>query len=354
MTTYYCDPDATGDDDGTTQANAWTTLQRAIDGTDGTKPTAGDTVLLKHGNDADPTEADEVIAAAIDMDGNSGTAGVPVRFIGVNQSWAEQDGIYYVVNGNGNTINGIVLVSDYTEVANIKVHSCDSTSGFGFGQGSYINYSDYCKLRNIWVHDCNGASGTTHGFNLDYTRYLMAYRCKATNNRSNGFLYGTAAGGMVYVGCVASSNSGKGFMSYAASLVGCLAFSNTGVGFESYYGPNSYVNCIANANSGHGLQALGTHSVSVFGCRFTNHSQAGKYGIYGETAGNQLHIKGCYLGNNTNSGVYGYYLDLGDNTLDGSDTNEAGGGYGGYVNASTYDFNLKTTATGRSVAMTLP
>ena len=352
MPTYYCNPDATGDDDGTTQANAWTTLQRAIDGTDGTKPTAGDTVLLKHGNDSDPTEADEVITSAIDMDGNSGTAGVPVRFIGVNQSWAEQDGIYYVINGNGNAINGIVVSSDHTEVANIKIHSCDVVNGAGFGQRVYVAYSDFCMLRNIWVHDCNGASGTTNGIDLSYMRYVMAYRCKATNNKTDGFKVGSGQ----YIGCVSAFNVGKGFHCTGnnAPMHGCIAYSNTGNGFHAYYTPVPFLHCVANANSGHGIQLEGEHYSVIVGCRCTNHQGAGKYGIYGETARHIVGVKGTYLGNNTNSGIYGYYLDLGDNTLDGSDTNEAGGGYGGYVNASTYDFNLKATATGRSVAMTLP
>ena len=45
MAEYYVDPTlSTGDNDGTTKPNAWWTLQRAVDGTDGTKPVSGDTV----------------------------------------------------------------------------------------------------------------------------------------------------------------------------------------------------------------------------------------------------------------------------------------------------------------------
>jgi hypothetical protein len=80
MTTYYLDPDASGADDGTSQSDAWSTLQRAIDGTDGTQPAAGDIVQCRHG-----TGNDESISTVINFDGNAGSqASGFIQFIGVN------------------------------------------------------------------------------------------------------------------------------------------------------------------------------------------------------------------------------------------------------------------------------
>ena len=62
MSTYYVDASAAGADDGSSQSDAWTTIQRAIDGTGGTQPAAGDVVLIKAG-------ATYSVSAAIDFDG---------------------------------------------------------------------------------------------------------------------------------------------------------------------------------------------------------------------------------------------------------------------------------------------
>lgn len=80
-----------GNDDGSDTSNPWTTWQRAIDGTDGSQPDAGDTVFCR---------GTAVGDAAVDMDGNSGTiAGGFVKFIGVNASWGK-DGTKFFVDGD--------------------------------------------------------------------------------------------------------------------------------------------------------------------------------------------------------------------------------------------------------------
>jgi len=116
MTTYYVDPTATGSDDGSSQADAWTSLQRAIDGTGGTQPTAGDTVLLRHTGSPN----DETPSAEIDFDGNGGdTTNGYVSYIGVNSSW-EEDGTRYVIDG-GSLGAGLSLAVGYDTVDRIFI-----------------------------------------------------------------------------------------------------------------------------------------------------------------------------------------------------------------------------------------
>jgi len=91
MATYYVDPDAGGDDNGTDWTNAWTTLQRAIDGdgVGGTQPAAGDTVYCR---------GTETLDAACDVDGNSGTVNTGfIKYVGCNAS-GSVDGTRYVMD----------------------------------------------------------------------------------------------------------------------------------------------------------------------------------------------------------------------------------------------------------------
>ena len=75
MATYYADFGiATGLDDGTSAANAWSTMQRAVDGTAGTQPTAGDIVYCV---------GTDTLAVNLDLDGLAGdtTSDVPTIII---------------------------------------------------------------------------------------------------------------------------------------------------------------------------------------------------------------------------------------------------------------------------------
>jgi len=90
MTDYYVDATASGANDGSSQSDAWESVQEAIDSTNNAgKPAAGDRVLLRH-----TASPDEQPTAAIDVDGTTGTEKAFIQWIGVNSSWVE-DGTKY-------------------------------------------------------------------------------------------------------------------------------------------------------------------------------------------------------------------------------------------------------------------
>ena len=175
MATYYCDPDASGADDGSSKTDAWSTFQRAIDGTDGTKPGAGDIVEMRHG-----TGADETVSTTIDVDGTTGglTTGF-VTFRGVNSSWVN-DGTRYDLDANSNNINILTLgTPDYIKLENIYLH--DTGTGDGISCAGYNGCSGWVFV-NLKIDGCvMGVEGNTGGLQA-----AIFSHCQITNNSSNG------------------------------------------------------------------------------------------------------------------------------------------------------------------------
>lgn len=339
MTTYYCDCDlATGDNDGTTAANAWQTLQAAIDGLNGTQPTAGDTVLCK-GTDS--------ISAAIDMDGGQGTYdGGYLKFIGVNASW-ENDGTQFVIDGQNNNINGIyVNGKSFIWLENFKIHSCDGTAGLSTANA----YADYWRFINCWFHDNDG-----YGCHLNsYVRAPQFTRCKFTANTSTG-CYRPAQSGTFSL-CQFSDNTGassRGLdMAVVVSCFGCIFHNNGSDGVYLYGTNNTMTNCVFDGNAGHGANIGLAGSYSFIGCRFTNNAAAGKYGLY--TGANiRPTLLGCYFGNNAEGASNRYdILPVDGSTANtvtaGSETNH------GYTTPASDDFNLDPAKAVNTYSIAIP
>jgi hypothetical protein len=342
MTDYYVDPDDAGTNVGT-EANPWQSLQDAIDGTGGSTLAAGDTVYCIASSDGSD---DEDITATIDFDGTSGTSvEAPVRFIGVNSSKVN-DGTQYIIDGQNNSISGWTVASDYMHFENFKIHSCDGAYAI-----TNSGYSDWNVLKNVWIHDCD-AGGIT-GW---YMRYFNLFGCKITDCTGLGIYRATNA---VISNCVITGCGGTGIDSYGhLKLINSIVADNGGHGVLISSSHSVITNCVIDGNSGDGIRISNTPNAVMYS-RITNHTTAGKYGLVIES-GEHCYVHAVYCGNNAGGGISGDYTDcqLGDNDasdFSGTDTNGAGGGYGGYVNASTGDFNLDPDeATLYSEALELP
>ena len=335
MTDYYVDPTATGADTGATWANAWTTLQRAIDGTDGTKPGAGDTVYCK----ANGTTADETLSAAIDMDGTSGnsTSGY-VRFIGVNSSGVN-DGTRYLINANSKSV-GIYCLGNYKWLENFEIYG----SG-GAGIDWTNQYFDFWIMKNVVSRDNTGV-----GFDLYYSGYAPCWfiECRAYNNDGDGFS-NPYRGTIDFIHCVSHSNGGKGFQGPFAEppfthWIGCLAYENTGDNYSRARG-TIYQSVSDGSTSGDGVEIINSPTV-IIGSRITNNN------TYGISIGDLCVKQFCYLGGNgtDENGSLGYnLLHKGASTVttEGTDTDH------GYNDPTNDDYSLTSDATYRRAAIDL-
>lgn len=340
MTTYYCDCDlTTGNNDGTTQANAWQTLQRAIDGTDGTQPTAGDTVLCK-GTDS--------ISAAIDMDGGSGTYnGGYLKFVGVNASWVN-DGTYFVIDGGSNTIDGIYhsQTKPFIWLENIKIQHCDGTAGIN----SAAAYADEWIFNNVWVYSCDG-----HGMSGLYFRYTKFFRCRFTDNTGDG-VYRFGLNPRFHY-CEFMGNTGDGIDIYSASSVfnGCIFHNNGAWGVDSI-SLADFINCIFDSNASGGFKIAGSadEAPTFIGCRVTNHSGAGDVGVSIAGTAERSQFVGCYFGNNTTAITADRYdvIPIAGSTshvvLNGSETDH------GYTTPASDDFNLDPDKAVNTYSIAIP
>jgi len=348
MTTYYLDPTATpagGSDTGADWTNAWSTLQRAIDGTNGTQPTAGDTVLMR---------GTETVTVQIDLDGNSGSLAVgKVNFIGVNASGVN-DGTRYVLSASG-SISVISLPStapaSFLNFENIEI---TGTTGTGFYSNSYA-YASHHSWQNIYIHNC----GTGINVNTRGIDGCLFSHCRIENNTSVGLtgasfavifsnITGNGGGGI-------SSNSAHG-VGMPALIYGCLIEGNTGDGLV-YDGWGTAqglaaVNNVIDGNTGTGIN-IATAGGVLIGNRITNQTGAGvtltkemlmAYNYMPDTA--QDRVNGSKTA--TNTPIYlSDKAGADSNNLSGTDTNA------GYNSPTTSDFNLVSGASMRDVAVDL-
>ena len=341
---YYVDPTKTGGaDTGVDAANAWTTLQRAINGTDGTQPVAGDTVYLV----ANGSTADETITAAVSMTGLSGTYnGGYIKFIGCN-SGGTVDGSYYIIDGNNANIDGIYFNgASYIWLENIKITQCDGTGAIN----SASAISDYCVFSNVWMHD-NDAYGIGTN-NTSYLPSLTTYRCKFTSNADGGYYRPNAKANIN--ACVFTGNALGVHGLKDLNICNSVFYNNSTYGVTHYSSSLStrISNCVFDSNGTAGFHLSYAGSIWITGCRFTNHSGAGDYGVKIDVNTRVL-LSHCYFGSNDTAITADRYdiLSINGDTshvvLNGSDTDH------GYTTPGS-DFNLVASATGYSEAMILP
>ncbi len=318
MSTYYVDPAATGANDGSSWANAWTSLQSAAD-----TAVAGDTVYCR---------GTQTLSAAIDFDTNSGTSANPIKFIGCNASGVV-DGTQFVVNGNSAVASCLVGGVDFVWLENFKV--VDGTS-----RG--LSYSTYCNwwvLNNVWFHSHGGYGIYAAG----YIRNTRLLRCRFSSNTTGG-IYRINAPQLTDCRFDNNGSYGENNSLYPKYMTDCV-FDDTGEAV--YCGGKDHVfrNCVFDGNTT-GLRDGNSYSI-VSGCRFTNNTT----GI--DQAMGMAFPIACYFGGNTTdiSGDYSVAPIDGSTShviFNGSDTDH------GYVDSAAGDFNLAEGASLRSVEVALP
>lgn len=337
MTTYYVDPAAPGENDGSSWTDAWTDTQSAFD-----TAVAADIVYLR---------GEQNLSASLDVDTNSGSNAGYIKFIGCNSSGVV-DGTRFVLDGQDNAITGILFNGrSHIYLANFEAKNCQ------YGFRGVTNTNNYLLFNNCSAHD-----NSSHGFYGSRIQNSTYFRCVSYLNSGSGFYEKSYSGLIAHFFCAAHDNSAAGFAgsdSAAHTDIGCLSFDNTDNGFSARRSWSLLYNSIADGNGDDGVIIDSGASLSFYLCnRITNHSESGDIGLNANSC-SILTLANYFEnndGNNIQNTVTGsIYLDLsGDgvssNIEDQSNTNQ---GYTSVTDGSE-DYNLRSDATLCRTAITIP
>lgn len=328
MTTYYADFDlTTGSNDGTTQANAWQTLQAAIDGLNGTTPTAGDIVLCT---------GTDTISTVIDVDQNSGTATNPLIFRGVNSSFSN-DGTRATVDGNNNSIDLINFNNvDFIIFENFVIKNTDGgTNNEGVTATGYSTCRGIHFINTVFDDCYRGVNMGTQG--LIGTRFFL---CQFLNSSYGVYLGSNDAANTLFQYCLFDTLSLQGIRSPGAQvfLLDCYFIDVTDEAFFEQDAVLSLLSVVSNCtfeNCGDGIES--DKPVFIDSCRFTSCTvgiDSDGYAIL-----NNVYMPDTGEDRANTTKITGNYLELvvqgtNNNDLSGTDTD------GGYADPTTGDFNL--------------
>lgn len=338
---YYVDSAASGADDGTSWTDAWTTLQRAIDGTDGTQPVAGDIVYCR---------GTETVSTSIDMDGNSGdTTSSHIRFIGCNASGVN-DGTRYKLNANNNSIDVIASwTMDYISFENFEIYGTANANNNGIEIDNYTNVEGL-RFINVYIHDCYDGfslgSGTARG--------TLLFKCRAESNRNYG-IKALCQRSVFIIGCSAKNNTSDNIYNLGGGTViviaGCIIEGSGGKGIElsptADYGV-LIMNNVIDGNTGDGLEC--SQDMILISNRITNNGVGIDSDHLAALLFNYMPDTGQDRANTTKTA--GLITEI---TISGSNSNNLSGTDtdGGYNAPGSEDFNLADTATLRRSACDL-
>lgn len=352
MATRYADFDlGTGDNDGTSWANAWQTMADAVAGTNSSVPAAGERVYCR-GTDSMGAAGGsaDTVTSALNGDTTSGF----ILWIGVNGD-GNNDGTRTVMDADALADNKdcLIINGDYNVYENFEFKNADGASGDGIsGVGDKLVFIN-CSFNN------NVGQGSALAATSGECAFII---CTAYSNGTDGFNVGPY---QRYFFCSSYDNTGSGWNCSAGSytcLIGCLSFDNGDDGYEDSNSCAVFYNCVADDNTDDGFNiGLIDRMCMVIGCRATNHAGAGDIGIGFTYPG----VYGWnHMDNNADNLSEGLaYAITNNGAATNSSVNEGGGGggdtYAGYTNDTdndpiAEDFNLRSDATLRRTAITIP
>jgi len=322
MADIYLDRDASGANDGTSEADAYTSPTNA----GVLAVTAGDTLHIAKGT-ADYTPSAEMVFTG------TGSAVSPAMIVGYNTSFVI-DGSRPVFDGASTRSMGFNLgtTQDYYHIYNIEWKN--NTAHGITGSSS----TDGCVLINCWAKD-NGANGI-NGF-----RYFRFLQCISSGNAvgiKNGANAGYMGGLLVYDN---SSNGVEVSTSIACFITDCVSYDNTGYGIRANH-LTIMKNCVLHGNTDDNAYTLSNNAL-FDGCRITG---SGAYGIDATATAKSTYVINSYIPAggealaNTSGTVNGTIITFADkmtdlNDLAGTDTD------GGYEDSTSDDYNIDSTAS---------
>jgi hypothetical protein len=329
-------PDATGNNDGSSLADAWTDLQTAVD----TTTLAASPLYLCARDDG----ADIALAAQVDFNTNPGTAaGGHLRYIGCNAAGVETGARTVFAFGGLSPTNGCFYINGVAatiiSLENIGMKNCSAAKpllkvGASCYYGRLINMRfDGPCLNGVsftsnqgygwFIYDCY-CTGST-GYSFAQVNYTRAVNVQCIGNARPFHIDGTS----VLYGCVfhdtydtiGTWGAGLSLMSTVSTIVNCIV-------------DGSYKSAVGIGNNCTGNRFIG--------CRFTNHNSAGAIAVI--TSSNAWYeMIGCSFFNNNVP-----YDALGIELLAGPTLTSDG-----YLDKANHDFSLLSNDPGRSQLMSV-
>ena len=280
----------------------------------------------------------QTLAAAIDFDTNAGsTAAGHILFVGCHADGTANGG-QFTLDANSASAHCV----SYTSTSNY-VHFQNFTFENATGDGLYENGG---APANWILEDCTIRNNGGHGIGNRLSSTIII-RCRIEGNTTNGIslLYSSKV-----AFCEIRNNGGVGLGThenyFALIYVGNVIAANSGDQAQLGNGGLAMNNVIDGENdttSGHGLVVMSNANL-VLGNRFTHNDGAGKRGIEVTlAAGGGYEDHNAFFDNTTDKDSGMHHGGNDDTTLADD----------GYVDRANADYNVKSGADLRSVAIDL-
>lgn len=314
-TTYYCDPAATGTNDGSSWTNAWADFQTAAD-----TAVAGDIVYCR---------GTQTLSAVIDLDQHSGTAGgLFIRYVGCDASGTARAG-QFSLDGHSAIAH---CINSSTKNQLFENFTFKRATGTAYDRSAYndptfvrcvfennggdavnIYATGGTFIQSIFRNNSGAAIPNTYGFS-------SILFCWCYNNTGGGFMtHSQSTGTQAVIGCCIAQNG-----QYQLRMAGGCVVMNV-------------VDGKGNSTGEHGI--YGSYGMPIIGNRITYVNAADKYGIA---------VDGSYQDYNV------FYGNTGDTSAAvTSGVNSVVGATDGYVDRANLDYNIAVGAELRSQALDL-